>query len=346
MCNGYYRYSEGYRPEFEGAHDYEGTLVHPQHWPEDLDVTGKQVLVIGSGATAVTLVPALAADAEHVTMLQRTPSYIVSLPSRDPLADRLRRRLPAQRAYDLIRWKNVLVTMAGYELSRRRPRVMKSLVHRGLLRELPPDFDVATHFTPPYDPWDQRLCVVPDGDLFAAVRAGTASIVTGLIDRFTPKGLLLRSGDELPADVVVTATGLDVQVLGGARIEVDGRAVDPAATVGYKGMMFSGVPNLAMAMGYTNASWTLKCDLIAEYVVRLLDHMQRNGYRSVTPVEPPASVPRLPFVDLTSGYIQRALARVPAQGGRRPWRVHQNWLLDRRLYRRSALEDEGVVFAR
>jgi cation diffusion facilitator CzcD-associated flavoprotein CzcO len=294
----------------------------------------------------VTLVPALAASAAHVTMLQRTPSYIVSLPSRDPLADRLRRRLPAQRAYDLIRWKNVLVTTASYQLSRRAPRVMKGFVRRGILRALPPDFDVATHFTPPYDPWDQRLCIVPDGDLFAAVRAGTASIVTGVIDRFTPKGLLLRSGEELPADVVVTATGLEVQVLGGARIEVDGRTVDPAATVGYKGMMLSGVPNMAMAMGYTNASWTLKCDLIAEYVVRLLDHMQRNGYRSVTPVEPPGSVPREPFVNLTSGYIRRAAGRLPSQGSRAPWRVHQNWLLDRRLYRRSPLEDEGVVFTR
>ncbi len=294
----------------------------------------------------MTLVPALRRADAHVTMLQRTPTYIVSLPSRDPLADRLRRRLPAQRAYDLIRWKNVLVTTASYQLSRRAPGAMKSLVRRGLLRQLPPDFDLETHFTPPYDPWDQRLCVVPDGDLFAAVRAGTASIVTDVIDRFTPKGVLLRSGDELPADVVVTATGLQVQVLGGARIEVDGRTIDPAETVGYKGMMFSGVPNLAMAMGYTNASWTLKCDLIAEYVVRLLDHMQRNGYRSVTPVEPPASVPRRPFIDLTSGYVQRASARIPRQGGRAPWRVHQNWLLDRRLYRRSPLEDEGVVFGR
>jgi monooxygenase len=346
MCTGYYRYSSGYTPSFEGARDFEGTVVHPQHWPEDLDVSGKRVVVIGSGATAVTLVPALAATAEHVTMLQRTPTYVVSLPSRDPLADRLRGRLRAQRAYDLIRWKNVLVTTASYQLSRRAPRAMKSLVRRGLLRELPPDFDLETHFTPPYDPWDQRLCVVPDGDLFGAVRAGTASIVTDVIDRFTPKGVLLRSGNELPADIVVTATGLEVQVLGGARIEVDGRAIDPGATVGYKGMMFSGVPNLVLAMGYTNASWTLKCDLIAEYVVRLLEHMQRNGYRSVTPVEPPGSVPRRPFIDLTSGYVQRALGGIPAQGGRAPWRVHQNWLLDRRLYRRSPLEDEGVVFAR
>ena len=345
-CTGYYRYSAGYTPRFEGVEDFEGPVVHPQHWPEDLDVTGKRVVVIGSGATAVTLVPALTGSAAHVTMLQRTPTYIVSLPSRDPLADRLRARLPAQRAYDLIRWKNVLLTMGSYQLSRRAPRAMKSLVRRGLLKQLPPDFDVATHFSPPYDPWDQRLCVVPDGDLFAAVRSGEASIVTGAIERFTAKGVLLESGDELPADVVVTATGLEVQVFGGARLIVDGCELDAARSVGYKGMMFSGVPNMAMAMGYTNASWTLKCDLIAEYVVRLLDHMERRGYRSVTPVEPPASVPRQPFIGLTSSYIQRALAHIPSQGDRAPWRVHQNWLLDRRLYRRSPLEDEGVVFAR
>ena len=344
MCTGYYRYSSGHTPSFEGLEDFEGQVVHPQHWPDDLDVAGRRVVVVGSGATAVTLVPSLATDAEHVTMLQRTPSYIVSLPSRDPLADRLRQHLPARRAYDVVRWKNVLLTMGSYQLSRRAPRAMKALVRKGLIKELPPDFDVATHFTPPYDPWDQRLCVVPDGDLFAAVRSGRASVVTGQIERFTPKGLLLRSGDELAADVVVTATGLVVQVLGGARLDVDGRVVEPAQTVAYKGMMFSGVPNMAMAMGYTNASWTLKCDLIAEYVVRLLDHMDRRGYRSVTPVEPPASMPRRPFIDLTSGYIQRALAHIPSQAARAPWRVHQNWLLDRRLYRRSPLEDEGVVF--
>jgi cation diffusion facilitator CzcD-associated flavoprotein CzcO len=244
----------------------------------------------------------------------------------------------------MIRWKNVLLGMFGFQLSRRAPRLMKALVRRGIRGLLPPDLDLATHFTPPYEPWDQRLCMVPDGDLFAAVRSGKASIVTDRIECFTPKGLLLRSGEELPADVVVTATGLEVQVLGGARLDVDGRVVSVAETVGYKGTMFSGVPNLANAMGYTNMSWTLKCDLIAEYVVRLLDHMDRHGYRMVTPVEPPASVPRRPFVDLSSGYIQRARTQLPSQGGRAPWRVHQNWLSDRRLYRHSALDDEGVVF--
>jgi monooxygenase len=349
ICTGYYRYDAGYTPGFEGAGDYEGLVVHPQQWPQDLDLEGKQVVVIGSGATAVTLVPALAArvgDDGHVTMLQRTPSYIASLPSRDALADRLRARLPAQRAYTLIRWKNVLVTMASYQLSRRAPRAMKALLRRGLVGQLPPDFDLETHFTPPYDPWDQRLCLVPDGDLFAAIRSGRAEVVTDRIERFTAKGLLLASGEELAADVVVTATGLALRIFGGATFEVDGRPVDPATTVGYKGMMFSGVPNLVMALGYTNASWTLKCDLIAEYVCRLLDHMDRNGYRVVLPVEPPADVARRPIIDLTSGYVQRAIATLPAQGSRAPWRVHQNYLRDRRLYRRSPLDDEGVVFTR
>jgi cation diffusion facilitator CzcD-associated flavoprotein CzcO len=349
MCTGYYRYDEGYTPAFEGIDDYEGTIVHPQHWPGDLEVEGKEVVVIGSGATAVTLVPALAARAGeggHVTMLQRTPSYVVSLPSRDPLDDRLRARLTERRAYSAIRWKHVLLTLASYQLSRRAPRLMKALLRRGLVRQLPPDLDLETHFAPPYDPWDQRLCIAPDGDLFATVRAGTSSIVTDRIERFTPKGLLLASGEELPADVVVTATGLALRILGGATFEVDGRPVDPATTVGYKGMMFSGLPNLAMALGYTNASWTLKCDLIAEYVCRLLDHMDRGGYRIVLPVEPPPSVRRLPMIDLTSGYVRRALATLPSQGSRAPWRVHQNYLLDRRLYRRSRIEDEGVVFSR
>lgn len=346
MCTGYYRYEQGYTPHFEGLDDYRGTVVHPQHWPADLDITGKTVVVIGSGATAVTLVPSLAADAKHVTMLQRTPSYIVSIPARDHLADWLRARLPAQRAYDMIRWKNVLLTMFSYQLSRRAPRLMRWLIRRGLLNQLPPNVDLVRHFTPPYNPWDQRLCLVPDGDLFEALRTGKASIVTERIERFAPGGLLLASGQELAADVVVTATGLTMEVLGGARIEVDGRPVVASQTVGYKGTMFSGVPNLALSIGYTNASWTLKCDLIAQYVVRLLDHMDRNGYRSVTPVEPPPSVPRQPFVDLTSGYVRRSLNQLPTQGARAPWRVNQNWILDRRLYRRSPLEDAGVVFNR
>ncbi|HYJ75324.1 MAG TPA: NAD(P)/FAD-dependent oxidoreductase [Kineosporiaceae bacterium] len=344
LCTGYYRYDEGHRPSWEGVEDYEGRIVHPQHWPEDLDTTGARVVVVGSGATAVTLVPALAATAGHVTMLQRTPSYIVSLPARDPFARTLRRRLPAKAAYRIVRGKNVLFTQASYQLSRRAPALMKRLVRRGLVRHLPPDLDLATHFTPPYDPWDQRLCVVPDGDLFRALGEGKASVVTDRIVRFTPKGILLASGEELAADVVVTATGLEMLAFGGATFDVDGEPVDVSRTVAYKGMMFSGVPNLALALGYTNASWSLKCDLISAYVCRLLTFMDERGYRSVTPNRPPADQPLRPFVDLRSGYVRRAEAMLPKQGSSYPWRVHQNYFRDRRLFSRAPLADAGVTF--
>jgi len=277
-------------------------------------------------------------------MLQRTPSYIVSLPARDPLARTLRRRLPAKAAYRIVRGKNVLFTQASYQLSRRAPALMKRLLRRGLVRHLPPDLDLATHFTPPYDPWDQRLCVVPDGDLFRALREGKASVVTDRIERFTPKGLLLASGDELAADVVVTATGLEMLAFGGATFDVDGEPVDVSRTVAYKGMMFSGVPNLALALGYTNASWSLKCDLISAYVCRLLTFMDERGYRSVTPNRPPADQPLRPFVDLRSGYVRRAEAMLPKQGSSYPWRVHQNYFRDRRLFSRAPLADAGVTF--
>jgi monooxygenase len=344
MCTGYYRYDRGHRPEFPGLQDFQGVLVHPQQWPEDLDYAGRRVVVIGSGATAVTLVPALARDAEHVTMLQRTPSYVISLPARDRFADALRRRLAAPAAAAVLRRKNILLTQLNYQLSRRAPTAMRGLIRRGLVAQLPAGFDVATHFTPPYQPWDQRLCVAADGDLFASVREGRASIVTDRIERFTPRGLLLASGDELPADVVVTATGLSLLVLGGARLDVDGRPVDPGTTVAYKGMMLSGLPNLAMAVGYTNASWSLKCDLISEYACRLLTYMDEHGYRSVTPNRPPAGDPLVPFLNLQSGYVKRAEALLPKQGSRSPWRVHQNYYKDRRLYAKSPLADAGVTF--
>ena len=344
VCAGYYRYDEGFRPHFEGEEDFRGQILHPQHWPEDLDYAGKRIVVIGSGATAVTLVPSLAERAAHVTMLQRTPSYIVSLPAEDPLANKLRGRLSATATYRAVRAKNLVLSTLMYQFSRRRPEAMKALVRKGQSRVLPPGFDVDTHFAPPYDPWDQRLCLVPDGDLFKALHAGTADIVTGRIARFTENGIEMESGEKLPADIIVSATGLNVQPLGGMTLTVDGERVDLADRVSYKGMMVTGVPNLAMVFGYTNASWTLKADLINRYVCRLLNHMDAHGYVSATPVPPPDGG-AAPFVDLTSGYIQRSLDRLPRQGARAPWKVHQNYFLDRLLMRRP-VEDEGMTFQR
>ena len=270
--------------------------------------------MIGSGATAVTLVPAMAEQAAHVTMLQRSPSYVVSLPARDPVADLLRRVLPAKVAYPIVRWKNVLMTTVFFQLSRRAPRMIKALIRKGVERRLPRDYDVDTHFKPRYDPWDQRVCLVPDGDLFQAIRKGQASVVTDRVETFTEKGLKLASGAELEADVIVTATGLNVLMLGGMKIGVDGRELDLSKAVSYKGMMFGGVPNLAYAVGYTNASWTLKCDLVAEHVCRLLGHMDEHGYTQCMPSEPDPSLETQPFIDLTSGYVLRSIDALPRQG--------------------------------
>jgi monooxygenase len=345
VCSGYYRYDEGFRPEFPGEERFAGRLIHPQHWPEDLDVTGERVVVIGSGATAVTLLPSLADQAEHVTMLQRTPSYVLSLPGRDPLAELLRKRLPARLAYPVVRWKNVLLSTALYQFSRRRPAAARRLIRRLMEKQLPPGFDVDTHFNPPYDPWDQRLCLVPDGDLFRTLRHGTTSIVTGRIATFTEKGIELESGEHLDAGVVVSATGLNLLTMGGMSLTVDGAPVELPNTVSYKGMMLSGVPNFSMVIGYTNASWTLKADLINGYVCRLINHLDEHGYVSATPVAPPEGAD-LPFLDLASGYVQRSLAELPKQGARTPWRLHQNYLRDVRLMRRGPLDDEGMTFQR
>ena len=346
MCSGYYRYDEGFSPVFAGSERFAGPIVHPQHWPEDLDYAGKKVVVIGSGATAVTLVPAMAGTAAHVTMLQRSPTYVISRPARDPIADKLRARLPAKTAYAIVRWKNVLLTMLSFQLSRRRPELMKSLLRKGLAQQLPAGFDIDTHFTPRYDPWDQRLCLVPDGDLFRSLADGTSSIVTGVIDTFTERGIRLTSGEELDADIIVTATGLQMLALGGLELHVDGRAVQLRETVGYKGMMFSGVPNMAVAMGYTNASWTLKCDLVCEYVCRLLNHMKAKGYDQVVPRWTDPELPAEPFVDLKSSYVLRSVEDFPRQARRDPWRLYQNYFRDILLLRRRPLEDEALVFSR
>ena len=344
-CTGYYRYDEGYTPAFEGSDRFEGEIVHPQLWPQDLDYEGKRVIVIGSGATAVTLVPAMAGRADHVTMLQRSPSYVLSLPAEDPIAGFLRRRLPKRAAYSLIRWKNVIMTQLFFQLSRRAPNLVRRLIHRGVERRLPPGYDVDMHFEPRYDPWDQRVCLVPDGDLFAALSSGDASIVTDEIETFTEHGLRLATGAELDADLIVTATGLNLLTLGGMRLSVDRREIDVSETFAYKGLMLSGVPNLALALGYTNASWTLKCDLVAEYVCRLLNHMDEHGYRQCTPLSPGPEVPTEPIIDLTAGYVLRSIDELPRQGTKPPWRLHQNYPLDILMLRHGKLEDEGIEFS-
>jgi monooxygenase len=344
-CTGYYRYDHGYTPEFAGIERFGGPVVHPQHWPADLDYAGKRVVVIGSGATAVTLVPAMATTAAHVTMLQRSPSYVVSLPSRDGLAERLRRRLPPMAAYQAVRWKNVALMTFSYQLSRRRPRLMKALIRRGAQRQLPSGYAVDTHFKPDYNPWDQRMCVVPDGDLFAAVSGGRASIETDEIETFTERGLRLRGGRELEADVIVTATGLQMLALGGISLAVDGEPVRLPDKLTYKAMMLSEVPNFALTVGYTNASWTLKADLTADYVCRLLNHMRRHGYRRCVPVPQDPGLARQPLLNLSSGYVLRSVQDFPVQGDKRPWRVHQNYALDVLDFKFGGIDDGVMQFS-
>jgi monooxygenase len=346
-CTGYYRYDEGYTPPLPGIDDFAGPVVHPQAWPADLDYRDRRVVVIGSGATAVTLVPAMATDAAHVTMLQRSPTYVAAVAASDPVV-RLLRRLPARLSYPVVRWKNVLLTMASFALSRRRPALMKALLRKGASRLLPRGYDVDTHFAPRYDPWDQRLCLAPDGDLFAAIRRGRASVVTDTIDAITEHGIRLASGAELPADIIVTATGLNLLALGGMSLSIDGRAVELPELVTYKGMMLSGVPNFALTVGYSNASWTLKADLVAHYVCRLLRHMRRNDYQVATPSLPAGaeSWPRRPLIELTSGYVLRGLAALPKQGPAPPWRLYQNYLRDVLLMRRGPLTGDGMRFSR
>jgi monooxygenase len=345
MCSGYYRYDDGYTPEFPGMERFSGRIVHPQHWTPDIDYAGKRVVVIGSGATAVTLAPAIAQRAAHVTLLQRSPGYIVSLPAQDPLATALRGVLPAKLAYSIVRWKSILVTMLSFQLSRRWPRAMRALIRKHIEHRLPSGYDVHTHFTPRYDPWDQRLCVVPDRDLFDAIAQGRVSMVTDRIKTFTETGLELTSGVTLDADLVVTATGLNLLPLGGMQIAVDGRDVELSRTMSYKGMMISGVPNLASAFGYTNASWTLKSELTCGYVCRLLAYMDEHGYRQCTPRQPEPPIAEQPFVDFSSGYVVRSIDQFPRQGSKAPWRLYQNYPLDLLSLRFGALEDGTMEFS-
>jgi len=344
LCGGYYNYEAGYTPDFPGTENFAGRIVHPQKWTDDINYAGQRVVVIGSGATAVTLVPAMAREAAHVTMLQRSPSYVVSLPGEDRLANWLRRHVPARLAYAITRWKNVLLGMYFFRLSRKRPERVKRFILRRLQRELGPDYDIGTHFTPRYNPWDQRMCLVPDSDLFGAIREGRASVVTDHIETFTEKGIKLRSGQELAADLIVTATGLDLLPLNGVALSVDGRPVVPAKTLTYKGMMYSDVPNLATAFGYTNASWTLKCDLTCEYVCRLLNHMQKHGYAQCTPRNDDPTIQEEPWVDFSSGYIQRSMHKFPKQGSKKPWKLYQNYVLDIMALGFGRLDDGTMHF--
>jgi monooxygenase len=346
-CSGYYNYDQGYSPEFAGADDFEGTIIHPQHWPEELDFEGKKFVVIGSGATAVTLIPALAnSGAGHVTMLQRSPTYIGSLPDVDLFTVRMNKTLPAKPAYVVNRWKSILFQSAQYRISRRFPKFMRKTLMTMAERRLPEGYDVEKHFGPRYNPWDERLCLAPNGDLFKTIRAGKADVVTDTIERFTKTGIKLASGEELQADIIVTATGLNLQLFGGAAISRNGMPVELNDTMAYKGMMLTHMPNMAFTIGYTNASWTLKADLVSEFVCRVLKYMDANGFDTVEPQHPGDSVHERPLMDFTPGYVLRALDYLPKAGHVAPWRLKQNYLLDRRLIRRGKVDDEALAFAK
>ncbi|MDE0803931.1 MAG: NAD(P)/FAD-dependent oxidoreductase [Acidimicrobiales bacterium] len=343
-CSGYYRYDHGYQPDFPGADRFQGDLVHPQHWPEDLEIAGKKAVVIGSGATAVTLVPSLAERGADVTMLQRSPTYIASVPGENPVVGAVQRVLPEKIAGSIVRWAHALGAQGMYELSQRYPGPVRRLLRFGVRMQLPRGYDIDTHFNPDYDPWDERMCAVPGGDLFKAIKSGKATVVTDHIDTFTETGIRLRSGEELEADIVVSATGLELLFLGGIELSVDGEPVELKDQLTYKGMMLEGVPNLALAIGYTNASWTLRCDLTCQYVMRLLNRLRDSGLRQCTPVNDDPSVQPEPLLNLRSGYVQRAQGRMPQQGSQPPWRVYQSYLQDYRSTRRADVDDGVMTF--
>ncbi|WP_324855410.1 NAD(P)/FAD-dependent oxidoreductase [Actinocrinis sp.] len=346
LCTGYYRYDAGYTPELPGIEQFGGSVIHPQQWPSDLDYAGKRIVVIGSGATAVTLVPALAEQAAHVTMLQRSPTYILSLPAEDAIANALRRTIGDRAGYVVTRWKNIGVSTLIYRLSRRRPQMIRSFIRKAAIRRLPDGYAVDTHFAPRYQPWDQRLCLAPDGDLFASIKAGRASIVTDRIAGFSETGIRLESGAELDADVIVTATGLRLLVFGAIRLQVDEREVKLPETMAYKGMMLSGVPNFAYTIGYTNASWTLKADLVSEYIVRLLRYMDRHGYDQCVPVNDDPTVTERPLLDFDAGYVLRSVHEFPKAGSRQPWQMGMSYAHDLVKLRHGRIDDGAMRFSR
>lgn len=346
-CSGYYNYDEGYAPDFPDAADFDGTIVHPQHWPEDLDYAGKRVVVIGSGATAVTLIPALAnSGVSHVTMLQRSPTYIGALPDVDPVAERTMKVLSPKSAYRVNRLNRIIFQWVQYRLARRFPNFMRKQLMTMAQHRLPEGYDVNKHFGPKYNPWDERLCLAPNGDFFRTVRDGKADVVTDTIERFTPTGIKLRSGEEIPADIIVTATGLNLQLFGGARLSKDGEPIELTNTMAYKGMMLSGVPNMAFTIGYTNASWTLKADLVSEFACRVINYMDSRGYEAVEPQHPGTDVDEALLFDFTPGYVLRAIDHLPKAGSRAPWRLKQNYFLDLRLIRHGRVDDEALRFSK
>jgi len=344
LCSGYYSYESAYAPRFAGASEFEGQIVHPQFWSDAVEYAGKRVIVIGSGATAVTLVPALAEKAEHVTMLQRSPSYVFSAPSENPLVKALQARLPAETAYFVARWISILVNAGFYKLTRVWPKGMNRFMLQRVREALSPNIDVEQHFTPHYNVWDQRVCLIPDGDLFHALLSGRASVVTDTIDRFTRHGILLQSGRELEADLIVTATGIEMQMLAGCELEVDGERIERSQLLTYKGCLFSDVPNLAQFFGYINASWTLKADLTARWLCRLLEHMEKKGAERCVPRRVDPSITPEPLLALTSGYVQRAEGRLPMQGSKFPYKVYQNYFLDLLALRVAKIEDGTLEF--
>ena len=344
MCSGYYNYDGGYRPRFDGEDRFQGQIIHPQDWDEQTDYDGKKVVVIGSGATAVTLVPEMAKKADHVTMLQRSPTYVVSRPAADRFANRVRKILPRKMAYSLTRWKNVLLQRFFFQMARSRPEKVKERMISMVREELGPDFDVETHFTPKYNPWDQRVCLVPDSDLFTSIKEGRSSVVTDHIDHFDEHGINLKSGKHLKADLVLTATGLDLVFLGNVQFAVDGRQIIPNELLNYKGIMYSGMPNLAAVFGYTNASWTLKADLSSEFLCRLLKHMDKTDTRIVVPEHSDEDIEYEPWLDFSSGYVQRSLDKFPKQATTKPWKLNQDYAKDLFALRFGKLDDGVLKF--
>ena len=344
VCAGYYNYESGYLPDFTGMDQFKGQIVHPQKWTSDIDYTNKRIIVIGSGATAVTLVPEMAKKAAHVIMLQRSPTYIFSRPDEDKVANWMNKNLPLSVAYPITRWKNVLLGMLFYSVSRKYPDFVKKLLIKGVKKELGEGHEVEKHFSPSYNPWDQRVCLVPNGDLFAVIKEGKATVVTEHIDRFVDKGLLLKSGKLLEADMIVTATGLNLQLMGGIDLSVDGKKLDMSETVSYKSLMLSNIPNLSMAFGYTNASWTLKVDLTHQYICRLLNYMDSKGYRQCTPRQNDKSLILKPFSDFSAGYLQRQINNLPKQGSKKPWLLKQNYVFDLINIRHGEIKNEVLEF--